>query len=230
MTSFSLSIENLEAQNHALCQLRLFEPINLRSTCSLIRAEEMGFASTSQAMDSLGIKPEDFVQPHDEGLAISSNSLWVWCETSHNNEGREIETKQKAASSPLRLLGNVKGVDLLVQKEALELYEQLFSNMSLLLNDHLVAGWDSVEKMAREDDFRAAFKGNQGDLERAISQNFVWTMVDVESSKVTFAAPTLEGVLARAWEHHPAVIAMTKAREFDQNFPVVPPPRKGLRF
>ena len=235
MTDFLLNLkDSWESTGEALRKLRLFQPCDLRrSTCSLVDPKSMGLPLVETALSALGVTAAHFQDPTDHQRALEQNQLWVWQEVPHDKKGNSGEQSQRAASSLERLLGNVEGSEAAEQRLALEIYEHFFGDKSLLLNDHLEAGWSSVADMAKESRFREAFLGDEGDLQQAIAHDHAWTLVDLEDSKISVAAASLQGLLAKAWLNHPAVIRAQRAQHLEASFPQVSkdsPKRAGPRF
>lgn len=182
---------------------------------------EMGAES---AIRELGLVHESFVSREEEVNALKRNSIWVWEEMSRG-EGSQKRRVGAASSLPALLAPNAPEGGEEDQRLAAELFEQLFLKTSLCFNDFLETGHE-IEEFAESEDVKSAFYGDKGDMEKAVGQQSLWTMVDMTQSQTIYAASSLEGVLGRAWDNDPRLVIQNR---LDQRLPQARAPHKSPR-
>lgn len=179
--------------------------------------------SAKDAVVNFDLLPSHFSSHEDMVMAIRSDRLWMWEERTIRDT--DTPTFIRAGSSLPHLLSQVPGSG--QQQEILEAFEALFPTYSLCFNDHLLAGYATVQDFVKSEENRAAFCGREGSLRKAIERNCAWTLVEQVSSTVHWAAAELDEVLRLAFEHHPV---LRRQRELEAVLEDPTPRKNGPRF
>ena len=181
--------------------LPTFDPT---STCYLASAACMALTA-SMAMKVFELNRSHFDPATDQDEAVRIDSVWTWEEM---KQGPAAITPNPlyAASTLPKLLGNF-GPNQKAQRAGLETYAALFPTMSLCFNDHLEAGDKTIQEFVGRKEIQQSFLGDETDLQKAVRQGQIWTMVDQMRNRTTVAGSSLEKLLTRAWDHHPVISA-----------------------
>ena len=185
-----------------------------------------GFELTAEsAIETLKLGPAFFPDPEDRKLARRLNSVWMWEEMGNpNNDQRHVGA---ASSLPKLLAPHAPPGQEENQRLGAELYAQLFPKVSLCHCDFLETGHDTAKGFLESDDVYNGFFGDTPDLQKAVESNVIWTMVNMTASRTLYAASSLEGVLARAWEHDPRLALQAR---LESGLPTPKPAPKMGRF